>query len=572
MTLKGKWAEARGRKLSERAKGRAELLEWTRQNGELVPDEEEQLRIAGLTASEVSAEIKSGKLTCTAVMVTMCLRARKAGEVLHATTEEFFLKGIQDAQAMDEKIAREGVEACGPLVGVPLSIKDHIDVVGQDSSCGIAARLFEPRDANAVPVQALLDAGCIPYVKSNVPLSLMVNESVNDIFGRTSNPFDLSRTCGGSSGGEGALVGSGASILGLGTDIGGSVRIPGAYCGVVAFKCTPERISPKGISAPQKGRVNGQQVIKSSPGPLAKSVEDVQNFMMAWCGPESSMFKNDPQVPPFHFRKFRSLSEMPKLKIGILKNDGWFAIAPGCQRALDTAVSTLMGLGHELVPFEVPMMDIHEHVRLYIGCMGAEGGLQNLRRGLDGSPLIKEYRELKTLSSLPNWLKTVVAPILRFVGEKRKAFALQAAIKRSVIQYYDLIREVMNYRAAFTRKMEDEGLHAIICPGVPMPAIPHGFSKDLALSMSYTYLWNLLHFPTGTVPITANRDDEEFFEDTFNDSWTKIAKAAMKNTTGLPLAVQIVTKPWQDELCLEVMRQLDENTERDFTPALDILH
>ncbi|GBG31674.1 Glutamyl-tRNAGln amidotransferase subunit A, mitochondrial [Hondaea fermentalgiana] len=530
----------RDAKLQAREDQRSELDAYVKARPELVMTIDEQRELLHLRAVQVVDRIKSGKLSAEKVMVCMCLLARRAGQELAATTEELFMRAIASARAADEKLAREGEAACGPLHGLPISIKDHIDVEGADSTAGIFSRIQAPRERNAPLVQALVDAGAIIFVKSNVPLSLMLPESMNDLWGRALNPWNRERTPGGSSGGEGALIACGASFVGLGTDIGGSA----------------------GFSAPQRDRRNGQQLILSSPGPMARNVEDLEAIMRVLCAQQSPMYDLDPMLPPVPFRALRVPRSLPRLRIGVIASDEWFNVSAGCARALEETRAVLQDLGHELVPFVVPGK--WKFVELYMGSMAAEGGLRNMKSGLDGTPFLDEYKELEMIANAPTWLRKAVAPVLRRAGEPRKAFGFEISRRRTVMEYWELTKEVEKYRADFCALMKDQGVDALICPGGALPALPHGVSKKLAVTASLTYLFNLLHLPAGTVPVTTVRDDEEKFAHVdIQDEWQQIATATLKGSAGLPAGVQVVTLPFQDELCLEIMREINENLQID---------
>ena len=133
----------------------------------------------------------------------------------------------------------------GLLEGLPISVKDQFDQKGFHSTCGMMARLDAPKRQDGLLLAKLRAQGAIPFVRSNAPQLCLAPESDNRIWGATRNPYNLARTSGGSSGGESALLASGASPLGIGTDIGGSVRIPACYCGLAAFKPSSARVSSK---------------------------------------------------------------------------------------------------------------------------------------------------------------------------------------------------------------------------------------------------------------------------------------------------------------------------------------
>lgn len=133
---------------------------------------------------------------------------------------------------------------------------------GTDSTCGIAARCFQPAAEDALVVRLLKEAGALPFCKTNVPQSLISFETVNNIFGRTLSPWDRERTPGGSSGGESALLASRGAPLSLGTDIGGSVRIPCGFAGLYGIKPTADRMSNKGLGVPRRNNKSGQTVVR----------------------------------------------------------------------------------------------------------------------------------------------------------------------------------------------------------------------------------------------------------------------------------------------------------------------
>ena len=130
-------------------------------------------------------------------------------------------------------------------------MKDCIDQKGADSTCGAASRVLAPSAEDGLVVRLLREAGALPFVRSNVPQLLMMPDSENFIFGRTNNPYCAKRGPGGSSGGEAALVAAGCSIMGVGSDIGGSIRNPAHFSGVCGFKPTPQRMTRKGCAIPR---------------------------------------------------------------------------------------------------------------------------------------------------------------------------------------------------------------------------------------------------------------------------------------------------------------------------------
>jgi len=219
--------------------------------------------------------------------------------------------------------------------GVPLANPTNTNTKGFDSTCGMAARCFKPAEGDALAVELLRAAGAVPFVRTNVPQLLLMAETDNHVWGRCDNPWASSRTCGGSSGGEAALVALRGSPLGLGTDVGGSVRSPAFYCGVVGFKPTPSRVSRLGVAVPRQNERSGQLHIPSAAGPIGKTVDDVALLAKAvWEQP--AHVHADPTVPPLRFDEPLYLGPTGP------------AVLAGCPSAFDPTLTPLLPLHHPL--------------------------------------------------------------------------------------------------------------------------------------------------------------------------------------------------------------------------------
>ena len=165
----------------------------------------------------------------------------------------------------------------GPLAGVPVSLKDTITVKGFDSSLGYSAFTKRPMPHDSALVRLLRDAGAVPYVKTNVPITMLSFEAANDVFGATENPYKKGYTAGGSSGGESALLAFGGSRIGVGTDVAGSVRIPSHYSGVVAIRSSMHRFLKMGNAT----TLPGQEGVPATCSPMARTLEDLETFWRA---------------------------------------------------------------------------------------------------------------------------------------------------------------------------------------------------------------------------------------------------------------------------------------------------
>ncbi|NWI76572.1 VDHAP protein, partial [Dryoscopus gambensis] len=213
--------------------------------------------------------------------------ALKVNQEVNCVTD--FIHGCEDQLQKLKKQKEKGL-----LYGIPISIKDHINCKGHISSGGMVKFLGQVKEEDSVIVQVLKHQGGIPFVKTNVPQTMINYDCSNLIFGQTLNPLNHQKSPGGSSGGEGALIAGGGSILGIGSDVAGSIRLPSSFCGLCGLKPTGNRISPPGCNdSPFVLAVTAML------GPMARDVDSLALCMKALLCQQ--MFQLDPTVPPIPF-------------------------------------------------------------------------------------------------------------------------------------------------------------------------------------------------------------------------------------------------------------------------------
>jgi len=226
-------------------------------------------QISDLSAAELARQIAAGAISAREAVEAHIGRIEAVNPGLNALVVRLFDDARAQAAAADAARARG--ERLGPLHGVPVTIKESFDVAGTPTTAGLTHRASHRAEADAPTVARLREAGAILLGKTNVPQLLLMNESDNPLYGRASNPWNLARTPGGSSGGEAALIAAHGSPLGLGSDIGGSVRLPATACGICALKPTTGRLTTRGHFNP----LEGQEAVRMQPGPMARTVEDL---------------------------------------------------------------------------------------------------------------------------------------------------------------------------------------------------------------------------------------------------------------------------------------------------------
>lgn len=251
---------------------------------------------------------------------------------------------MERAKQLDEHLERTG-SVVGPLHGLPLSLKDNFVTPPHPSSIGMSVYANVPTEQESVLVTMSRELGAVLYIKTNVPTSMMMGETNNRVWGETRNPIHKNLTCGGSSGGEAALLAIKASPLGVGTDIGGSIRLPSAFCHLYGLKPSFGRFSTQG----GRPSIPGQDFVYAVSGPMATSLNSVKLFCESVLSDEAAPWTLDPKIIPMPWRKDVIQPKCRKLRFGVLSNDGIVTCHPPVDRALKSVKDALQQAGHDVV-------------------------------------------------------------------------------------------------------------------------------------------------------------------------------------------------------------------------------
>ncbi|XP_045592043.2 fatty acid amide hydrolase 1-like [Procambarus clarkii] len=513
------------------------------EGGELLS--EERLAILALPPTTLLQRLREGHLAPTHV-----LKAFQAKAIVTTYRVNCVTEFIPQAEAWATALEAGPPEARNlPLFGLPVSVKDNIDVEGRDSTLGLAKKLYRPATCHSAIVHALRSQGAVPFCKTNVPQTCNSYGCSNPVWGETVNPSNMERTCGGSSGGEAALVGAGGSVFGVGADLAGSVRIPAHFCGVVGLKTTTGRLSNKGITTATKGATG----ILSAPGLLGRDVEIVVAGMRALLEGDL-MFQADPKLVPLHWRHHLYTDDRP-LRIGWYDHDGVFPVTPGCQRAVAVAREALQAAGHQLVPFTPP--EVHQAFNIMAACVTSDQG-HGLLQLLKGEVVDQSISTNAKIMAAPRFVKAVQKHIMQ-----EKSPLMAKFLSNETAKSHQLLRalgEQEDYVGQLTEAWTTARLDLLLSPAFPMPAPPHSYPTKIMAAMITSALYNLCNFPAGVVPVThETQDDQDKLDDyPTDDLMFQLVKEATRGATGLPIAAQVVGLPWQEEVVCRGMRDLQD--------------
>jgi len=392
-----------------------------------------------------------------------------------------------------------------PLHGVPVSIKSSINVAGLRCEAGTRLRAGFVASEDAPLVERLRNAGAIVLGVTNTPELLMAWETDNLLYGRTNNPWDITRTAGGSSGGEAAAIAAGMSAAGVGSDGGGSIRVPAHFSGICGLKPTPGRIPSTGHFPASAGPFALIGVV----GPMARTVADVKALFEAIEGPDVGDTCSAP-VPA----RWPDGEEVKKLRIGYFEDDGRTPVTPETRAAVRAAAEALRNAGFEVESFRPEGLE--EARLLWWNFFGIAGGmlLDPMLKGSenDVSPILKEFFRWATAKP-PHTGETLLDTWIRRDAVRQQFFAQ--------MQKYPIL----------------------LCPVAAIPAFGHGerswkidgTTVEYLDAWSYTEWFNLLGNPAAVVPVG-------------------------RSPGGLPIGVQLVGRPWEEEQVLAVAAALERES------------
>jgi fatty acid amide hydrolase len=498
---------------------------------------------------------KTRKENCTPLVDAVCHFHDKQ---LSDRNSHFALTNVLTKEALEKAKLIEGLITPHntdkfPLYGFVLSVKESIRMKGYASTYGLVSNM-EIWKSETPFISYLESKGAVIISRTNVPQLLFAFESWNNIFGSTSNPFDKSRTAGGSSGGDAALIALGHVNAGIGSDLAGSLRIPAFFCGICSIHLTPPRIDISGhaILYEQKDFFKSipdfQYVIGGSIGPMAKSVHDLTLLAQ-----ELINFSNlNMSLPPVPWRLNFPVSK----RIGVIVEwDNLFELTETNRRAMSMAINVLKTNGYEVVE-----IDMRPYVlELFGNIFSIFFKNDFLNYIISGKipidePLMPFFEGSKKLLSLP---KFALKLLLRLIRDPTKRIYLDAFYQSKQYNCGYFLGKINEKKQTLLDDMKRQNVQELICPGM-MPAILKGTSTKCGFWTIYLCIWNGLHFPVGALPITRVLDSEQDYNSKFNGDFEKSIKEGMANAKGLPVGIQVVSLSYRDEAVLKVMKIIED--------------
>lgn len=428
----------------------------------------------------------------------------------------FIEEALETAKQLDETFKKTG-KIVGPFHGIPISLKDQVNLEGHVSSIGFIGLLdnvVKKEDESTLTV-LLRDMGAVFYVKTTVPMAMMSADTWSNAFGYTYNAINRKLSAGGSSGGEGALIGARGSILGFGTDIGGSIRIPSNFNGIFGLRPSHGRVPYQKIMNSN----NGQPIMPSVIGPMAQHLEDIEYCMKNLIATEP--WFSDSKVVPIPYRDVDVSGK--KLTFGVMKTDGLITPHPPVKRAIDETIKAIEAAGHQVIEWEP---QDHAIIDKTTGDIFRADGHKELfdMAALSGEPVtVCHGKRFEPATINEHW---------QHADDK---YAIQK-------KYFDYWNDTKN------RTYNGKPVDAWIAPAWESASIAPYFEQDVS---TYTVTLNLLDCSVVITPVLhvdksidlpytdfkPLSKDDEMINDSYNPEYFH----------GAPVCVQVITRRLEDE-------------------------
>lgn len=461
------------------------------------------------SATALARKIKKRELTSEEVVQAYIDRIKEVNPILNALVDSRYEAALEEARKIDKDIAIGNIQEVDfqekPFLGVPFTTKESSAVEGMSFTFGIIKRKGRKALFDADYVDLIKKAGAICLGVTNVPQLNLWQETHNPIYGITNNPYNTTRNVGGSSGGEASLLAAGGTSISIGTDIGGSVRIPAFMCGVFGHKPTSNLISTKGLTF-RTGQETGSTMLNT--GPMTRFAEDLLPVLKVLVGENGKKLKLDDSI------------KVQNIKIIYILNPNDSTVSP-FRDSLKNCVLRAVNHFKEISntpPEEVEFEGTKYAGKLWKYWMSQESGVNFMKditdRTGEASPLIDTIKHFTvggdyTTSTIYNFINKMLP-----MPDASWAESETEKLKQQLLE-----------------KLGDNGV--LLYPSAPFPASYHHASYLRPWNFHFFVIWNVLKFPVTQVPMGLSKD-------------------------GLPVGIQVVAAPYQDHLCIAVAKELEK--------------
>jgi fatty acid amide hydrolase 2 len=466
------------------------------------------------SALDLAAAIRAGETSAREVVEAHIARLQTVQPSINPLAADRFEAAREEADAADRRVA-EATDPAGlpPLLGVPCTVKESIALAGMPNCAGLLARRDHRATESAPTATRIMEAGAIPLGVTNVSEMTMWIESQNFVYGRTSNAYDPRRVAGGSSGGEGAAVGSGGSPIGLGTDIGGSIRLPAFFNGVFGHKCSAWLVPNSGHFPPAEGAISRMLSL----GPLARRAEDLMPVLRIVAGADPG----DPDTRADVELGDPGAVRLRGMPVVLAEHTSFIPVRRELREARDRAGAALADAGMEVR--RVPVRAMRRAVEYYLTAL-RDGSARSFRDLLEAE--MGETAKLGLRHTLPGALRRRgphTLPTVILLGVERIAARTPSRMTRRALAAGEaLAREVDD--------LLDGGV--MLHPPYPRVAPKHGRTIGRPWVISPMAVFNLLGLPVTQVPLGLN-------------------------SRGVPLGVQVVGGMDDDHVTIAAAMELE---------------
>lgn len=493
---------------------------------------EEEIEITETSVPKIAAKVRSKIWTALQVAEAFCHRSQIAHQLTNCLSEIFYEDALKRAKYLDKYYSEHG-KVMGRFHGIPISIKDNINIAGKATTLGFTAWCFDPPGgmrSNSAIADLLLREGAVFYCKTNTPTAMMMAETDNHVYGRTTNPYNRNLSAGGSSGGAAAHAALFGSCVDIGSDIGGSIRIPASFEGLYSLRPTSGRYP---TYATRSG-LPGLESVLSVNGPLCRSLESAEWYL------QNILDSNPSSVDPkCAYKPWKPVDLPDHLVFAILVDDGYVRPTPPIRRGIEHLKKLVEEAGHEVIEW-----DPSEHV-------GLASSITQFFLS-DGGKHVKEV------------LNATKEPFFPAMAGYAKAEEI------GVSELWDLHSKRTELAASFVQKWEGSAqktkshrpIDAIIMPASPHPGCPH---TKFGSWVGYTSFVNAMDFSAGTLPVgTVDRNLDHIDIDyvSRNESDRAVWESYDPELAhGAPISAQVVCRKYEDEKVMALLKKLSSLVE-----------